>query len=424
MELNKDIQDAVATIAEEKAQLVSVELKTAQESFEAKNTELNTQIEEVKNLTADLEAKLAAQTVETKEVSTEFDVKSANVALKAAMTGDKAVEIKALTIAGGEALGIDNELGRTVIERARENVAILGAVGSKSVGSVNYRELVLRTYPATAETGENTTLAGADWSATATQTYVEVVMKVGKQYCKPQITDEAVSDPHIDIFAHLESLLAEEVGRYWAQQVLAGNGSANQIKGILTNAVGAAASLGHMDTRDPSVAEEGVLGESWKDNATRDPEIFPVVPSGVLGAFPATSLAFMDKLIDITAALPSNYLNNASWTMNRRTLASIRKLRDTQERPLVQFEGGAFNLIGYPIILEDYMPNAAQDAFPIIFGDLEKAYKLINIDETYLIDPYSVDGAVQLKSTTRKGSLIGNNDAIVVFQTTDADGLV
>jgi len=419
MDIN-EIKSAVKTIVEEKNAEFETELKAKNVALEEKNTELETVLNEVKNNQADLEAKFAETAIQTKDVEDKFDIKAANVELKKAMSGDKQVEIKALAIGGtgGEALAIDQELGRVVIERARENVAILGAVGTKSVGSTDYRELVLKTYPATAAQGEQ--IAGVTWTSTATQTYVEVKMKVGKQYAKPQISDEAVADPHIDIFAHLETLLAEEISRYWATQVLGGNGSANQIKGILYD--GSDAGLtGHMDTRDPTIG--GIQGESWKTAAIRNPEVFPVIPTATIGAFPVLDKDFMNLLIDATVVVPSKYLANSKWTMNRRTLGAIRKLRDTQDRPLVQFEAGNFNLVGYTVMLEDYMPDPAVDSFPIIFGDLKSAYNLVNIDESFLIDPYSTDGAVVVKTSVRKGSLIGNNDAIVVIQATDKNGI-
>lgn len=416
----KEIKTAVTKIVEQKTAAMSTELETKN----AEIAELKTSVDEMKNLQADMESKMAEIGTSATTDTSKFDRKAANEALRTAMdakTSKGPVEIKALTIggAGGESLAIDDELGRSIIERARETVVILGAVGSKSVGSVNYRELVLATYPATDETGENTTLAGADWSATATQTYVEVVMKVGKQYAKPQITHEAAADPHIDLMAHLETLLSAEIGRYWAQQVLAGDGSANQINGILHDGKDAGAT-GHLDTRD--LTDDGTKGESWKSTLTRDPNVFPILPTGVATGFPATASAFIDLLIDATIVVPSAYLGNSSWTMNRRTQGAIRKLKDAEGRPLIQFEGGMFNLLGHPMQLEDYMPNAAAESFPIIFGDLNSAYRLCDIDENYLIDPYSTDGAVVVKTSSRKGSLIGNNDAIVVIMATDKDG--
>lgn len=130
----------------------------------------------------------------------------------------------------------------------------------------------------------------------------------------------------------------------------------------------------------------------------------------------------MDKLIDMSAVVPSRYLGAAAWYMNRKTLAAVRKLRDANELPLIQFEEGGFTLLGHPVVLEDYMPNAASDSFPIVFGDMKSAYSLCDIEETYLIDPYSVDGAVQIKATSRKGSIVGKNDSIVVLMCTDKDG--
>lgn len=418
MEIN-EIKSAVKSVVDSATTNLTTELKASQDKIEA----LATQVNEFKNLNADMEAKMESY---RKPVQTEvkFNKELANVELKRAMNKDTAsgqMEIKALTIAGpdGESLAIVDELGRTIIERARENVAILGAIGSKSVGSVNYSEMVLTTYPATASTGENVTLAGADWSATDTQKYVSVAMKVGKQYAKPQITHEASADPHIDIFAHLQTLLTAELGRFWAQQVLAGNGSANQINGILHDGKNAGGA-GHLDTRDATT--DGTKGESFKDTLTRDPKVFPIITSGVADNVPATASAYIDLLIDATVVVPSAYLGNSKWYMNRKTQATIRKLKDADGRPLLQFEGGAFNLLGHPVVLEDYMPNIAAESFPIIFGDLNSAYRLCDIDETYLIDPYSLDGATQIKTTSRKGSIIGNNDAIVVVMITDKDG--
>lgn len=416
----EEIKTAVTQVVDTKTQ--ALESKNAE--LESKNAELTGQVEEVKNLAADLEAKMADMAAAPAVQEVEFDKKAASDKLRTAMNKETAtgqVEIKALTIAGagGESLAIDDELARTVIERARENVAILGAIGSQNVGSVNHRQMVLQTYPAVGETGENTTLAGADWSATDTQTYVEVVMKVGKIYAKPQITDEAAADPAIDLWSHLETLLADELSRKWAQQVLAGDGSANQINGILYDGKDAG-TTGHLDTRDAT--DDGTQGESWKDALNRDAKVFPILPTGVAGGLPAAASDFIDLLIDTTVVVPSAYLSTSRWYMNRRVQGAIRKLKDADGRPLLQFEGGAFNLLGHPVVLEDYMPNAAADSFPIIFGDLNKAYRLCNIDETYLIDPYSVDGATQIKTSSRKGSLIGNNDAIVVVMCTDKDG--
>ena len=62
------------------------------------------------------------------------------------------------------------------------------------------------------------------------------------------------------------------------------------------------------------------------------------------------------------------------------------------------------------------MPDVAADSLPIIFGDLSKAYALCNIDENMIVDPYTLDGAVQFKHEQRKGDIVQHNDAIVIVK--------
>lgn len=380
-------------------------------AVEEKTGALAAQLDEVKNELADLEAKSQAPVqIEVSEVK--FDKELLNAKLRDVFTDGakdtklEDIDCKGLAIGGtgGESLAIDEELGRRVIEKAREQVAILGLIGSKSVGSVDYREMVLRNYPGVAKGTEQ--IAGTNWAATGTQTYEEIVMNVGKQYAKPFISDEAINDPHIDLMSHLTSLLADEMSRRWAQQVLAGDGTTGNLRGMLSS-----------NRLDAALTASG---ESYKAVDTRDNDFYFAVASGVDGDLGADSAAIMDTLIDVTVALQTAFHANAKWVMNRRTLGAIRKLRDSENRPLIKFEESAFNLLGYPVVVEDYMPDYnVADAAGIMFGDLERAYCLVDIDDKFLVDPYSLDGAVQLKQTSRKGELVQNNDAIVVLVSTD-----
>jgi len=307
---------------------------------------------------------------------------------------------KALTIggAGGEALAIDDVLGTSILAAAREQSTILSLVGNKNATSKHYREMILKTYPTTKSTGEQIT--GADWALTDTQTYEEVIAKFAKQYAKPQVSIESMNDPHIDLFAHLQSLLVEEMSRFWAQQVIAGDGSSGtQLRGILGYRTGKV---------------EGI-----KSQVDRDNEQYPIMFSGLsakLGKAGATTAGNMiDIIIDLTTALPSKYLPSASFLMNRRTLAEYRKLKDSEGRPMIQFEEGGFSLVGYKVNIEDYWPDVAANSFPVLFGDLSKAFALVNYSDHYLLDPYSVDGAVLIKSTVEKGDIVQNNDAVILL---------
>lgn len=412
-EIKSGVVAAVGAQLEGKASVE--ELKAAQEQV----TVLASQLEEVKQLAADMEAKFKESTshIGVKDVEAQFDTKALNAKLKEVFslektTNLKAIETKALTL-GDAAIGIDEELGRSIIERARENVAILGLIGNKSVGSTEYRELVLRPYPKTAVGAEQTgtTGNGTVWAQTQTSSYVEVRMNVGKQYAKPLVSKEAIRDPHIDLFAHLQTLLAEEVSRYWAVQVLFGTGTSNDLRGILHES----ATTGRIhSTRNEA------------DAGVRSVDHYRVIPSGALNSIgdadPTAAGSAIDVAIDMTVELPTAYLAGAKFIMNRRTLGQYRKLKDLEGRPLIQFEQGGFTLVGYPVVIEDYMPDVDgtnvgpnSPKAPVIFGDLSKAYCLCHIDDDFLVDPYSADGAVMLKMESRKGDIVQHNDAIVVL---------
>ena len=84
----------------------------------------------------------------------------------------------------------------------------------------------------------------------------------------------------------------------------------------------------------------------------------------------------MNFFIDVTAELPTAYLETASWYMNRKTLKVVRKLRDADNQPFVTRENGMFMIEGYPVVITDHMPDVAANSCPVIFGDLEQAFNL------------------------------------------------
>ena len=411
----EDVKSVVTAGLEAKADATA--LVTANETIAlqgAEIKELTAVVAEVKELAANVEAKqIDVLALGTKDMEQHFDVKAANTTLKleikAAMETGRPLDLKTINT-GADNVGINGgiaeELGRTVLERARENVAILGLVASKTVGSVDYREMVLVSYPTTNEGTEQVGDPASVWLTTNGQAYENIAMNVGKQYAKPQISREAVNDPHIDIFAHLQSLLAEEISRYWAVQVLYGNGTGDQLRGILGPMRFSAA-------------------ESFKETIGVDPrnvEFYPAFKTGVADSIgdtdPTAVNSAIDTVIDLTAVLPSKYLGGANFVMNRFTFAEYRKLKDLEGRPLIQFEAGGFQMAGYSVVLEDYMqPQDGSLKAPVIFGDLSKAFALCSIDDFFLVDPYSADGAVTLKYESRKGDLIQLNDAIVILNT-------
>jgi HK97 family phage major capsid protein len=332
------------------------------------------------------------------------------------MINDK---VKALNIGtptdGG--LAIAEVLSRDVIHYAREFSPIMSLVGRDPTMTRNFRKLVLVGFPAVATGIEN--IAGSVLPNTDTQKYAEIRGKTWKTYAKPILTDEILTATDINVYNELLVLLGEQMGIYQAAQILQGTGvddsGQTNARGILSVRVDITNLTGESfkPTLDAVVANE------------RDHDVYPVKASGVSGSFGATDVAIVDLFIDLINEHPSRFLSGASFVMNRKTKGVIEKVRDADEHPIFMSnfkEGGTPTILGYPLVIDDTMPNVAVDSTPVIFGDLSRAFYLNDGDiDKMLLDPYSVDQCVVVKTSKEMFERVGNSDAIkVIALTTNA----
>lgn len=98
-------------------------------------------------------------------------------------------------------------------------------------------------------------------------------------------------------------------------------------------------------------------------------------PASVASGDAATLTA--NGVVDLWGALPSQYETNAKWLFAKATEVVIRKLQDSQNRYLwpILPEVGNFgpaprSLLGFPTMRDEFVPEIAANAYPIIFGDL------------------------------------------------------
>ncbi len=100
-----------------------------------------------------------------------------------------------------------------------------------------------------------------------------------------------------------------------------------------------------------------------------------------------------DALVKLMYALPAIYRNAGSWLMNTTTLALVRTMKDVNGSYLWQ-PGLQANqpstLLGRPVIEDVTMPDVAAGAFPIVYGDFSKAYRVYDrIGMSILRDPFT-----------------------------------
>lgn len=221
----------------------------------------------------------------------------------------------------------------------------------------------------------NTTTAGLDTLDFAS----------GEIYANPAITQRLLDDSALD----LEQWLANEIGDEFARQegiaFVSGNGT-NKPFGFLAYVTGGAA-----DGRHPG------------GNLTL---------TTVAGAAAVTA----DELVAFAYSLPAPYRQGAVWLMNSTTAAAIAQLKDANDAYIWR-EAFAANqpatLLGYPVEIDEGMPNMGASAMPIAFGNFARGY-LINdrLGTRVLRDPYTNKPYVNFYTTKRVGGGVLDPNAI------------
>lgn len=118
----------------------------------------------------------------------------------------------------------------------------------------------------------------------------------------------------------------------------------------------------------------------------------PTQPQGLitgitLGKATASASAITyDELVDLQTSVDPAYLEddpaNVGWLMSSTTLGVLRKLKDLEDRPLIQMDarsGAPTSLLGFRIVLDQGMPAIAATAKPIVFGNVKAAYVIRDV---------------------------------------------
>ena len=210
-------------------------------------------------------------------------------------------------------------------------------------------------------------------------------------YAMPAATSALLEDSAVD----LESWITDEVEQAFAEQegraFVLGTGT-SQPRGFLTGT---------------PVAE---ANWSWGQ--------LGYIASGAAADFATANPS--DRLIDLIYALRAGYRQNASFVMNRRTQAAVRKFKDTQGQYLWQppaQPGGVASLMNFAVVESEDMPDIAANATPIAFGDFRRGYLVVDrIGTRILRDPYSAKPYILFYTTKRVGGGIQDFNAIKLLR--------
>lgn len=224
-------------------------------------------------------------------------------------------------------------------------------------------------------------------AATATPQIGVWRIPVHELYSFPQITQKLLDDSSWNMEAWLTEKMSTQMGRAEATAFVTGSG-VGKPRGFTTYADGT------------SIREQ-----------------VEQIDTGVNGDFAATPAAG-DTLITALYSLKSEYRANATWFMNRTTMAGARQVKDTDGayiwQPGIQ-AGQPATLLGYPVApaFEDMATYTTTGALAIAVGDMRAAYQIVERQGIRILrDNLTNKPFVGLYGVRRCGGGLVNGEAI------------
>lgn len=223
---------------------------------------------------------------------------------------------------------------------------------------------------------------------TATGTLEKISIPVHELAAQPKASQRLLDDAAFDVESWLATRIAERFARAESAAFVSGNG-VDKPKGFLTH------------TAVP--------------NATWTWGNLGYIATGAAGA-----MASIDPLVDLVYALPAQYRARASFVMNSRTTAVLRKLKDADGRFLWSdglTAAEPARLMGYRVLVCEDMPDIAANALAIAFGDFQSGYTIAERPELRVLrDPYSAKPHVLFYATKRVGGGVTDFAAIKLLR--------
>lgn len=188
---------------------------------------------------------------------------------------------------------------------------------------------------------------------------------------------QLLQDSAFDLDVWLPRKLGERIGRATAAHFISGTGS-GQPEGVATNATA-------------SVTGAAGFGITY------------------------------DNLIDLEHSIDPAYRANARFLLNDTTLSVIRKIKDSQGRPLwlpVPVPGMPATINGVPYTIDQGMASPGANAKPILFGDFRAGYiirQVLDIQMVRLAERYAENLQVGFFAFARLDAKPDNTAAVRAF---------
>ena len=297
---------------------------------------------------------------------------------------------KALNITTGSDGGyaVPEVIDRAILSLVAEVSPMRQIVNVQTVSTSDYKKLVNTRGTTVGWVGEATARTATDASSLQ-----EVTPFMGEIYALPFATQQMLDDVFFDAEAWVEDEVATAIAQAEGAAVIDGSGT-NRPKGI------------NQYTFATTGDSSRTFGQLQK------------VQTGVAGGFKTASktVSENDDLIDLIYSLKSQHRQGARFVMNSLTTAAVRKWKDQEGRPVWQPQAVAGQpalLNGFPVTNAEDMPDIANEAIPIWFGNFKRGYTLVDrIGTRILRDPFTNKPYVGFYITKRVGGFVADSEAI------------
>lgn len=239
---------------------------------------------------------------------------------------------------------------------------------------------------------------GSGWAAetaavteSSTPTVERISIKLHELSAMPKASQRLLDDSAFDVEAWLAEKIATRFTRAEALAFISGDG-ADKPKGILNAGKVANASWGW-----------GSLG---------------YVATGAAADFSSSNAS--DCIVNLVYALGAAYRANGTFIMNSKTAGAVRKMKDADGRFMwgdsLQ-SGQPAQLMGYPVLICEDMPDVGANAYPIAFGDFHAGYTIAERPDLRILrDPFSAKPHVLFYASKRVGGDISDYAAIKLLK--------
>lgn len=364
----------------------SFDLVTRQDATEAAVEALRGDVEDVKSRLDRVGRAAARPLIEGAATAASVEVKGF---VDGYLRMGRETELKSMSglVAADGGYAVPREIDALISSRLKNVSPIRSIAQVVQTGTAGYRKLI------------NTGGTASGWVSetgarveTASPSLAEIVPPSGELYANPSASQAMLDDAMFDIQTWLADEIAMEFARAEGAAFITGTGT-NQPKGFLAAPTAATA------------------------DAARAFGTLQFLVSGNAGGFDTAPEL---KLIDLVHSLKGGHRQGASWVMNSKTLAVVRKLKAADGSFLWQpglMEGQPNRLLGYPVVEAEDMPDVAANAFPIAFGNFRAGYLITERSTTSILrDPYTNKPFVNFYATKRIGGQVLDSDAIKLLK--------